>query len=396
MSSVPFISQDGVLDAAALGERMGKEVVEASIRDQEKMGGLSGEFKFIDVVLASGEKLALVLKSAAENALGANRVTMGCSREAFFYREFGDELAEVANLPRCFYADGCLETGALTLLLECLEGAVPSGVFFGPGNPNNWGVKDKLAEMCVGNPSAQEVTDLHFALYARLHAAYWQSAELLEKPWLRATDWMRGEGEASWNAAQEMARGAWGKCKAAIDAGEAPIQWDAHVVACLDVSFARATWENYQAELKTRPFSLVHGDAHPHNALWVEQRTERARLALIDFEMVGVGSPSQELGQYVISHMTPEVRRDGERARVERYHAELHAALHRRGLEAEASAFGLEASWAEYIAGGFGRWAWFLPLFMLMPQMAQFFHDQLSAFAHDHLPDASTAPMPRV
>ena len=183
----------------------------------------------------------------------------------------------------------------------------------------------------------------------------------------------------------------------------------------------------------------MHGDAHPHNALWVDQRTAGARLCLIDFEMVGVGSNAQDLGQYVISHPTPALRRAHERQWVEGYHAELLATLRARGLEAEAAGYSLDSCFAEYVAGGFGRWAWFLPLFMGMPPMAQvratrgmlsymqhergmqhthaltavftaghgtwyyymaplaqFFHDQIAAFAHDHIPDAADAPMPRV
>lgn len=391
----PVLMEDGTVDVAGMSAKLGKDVAEAKVRDQQKMGGMSADFKFIDVSLVSGEKLALVFKTAGPAALGVNRVTMGCAREAFFYNELAPHLA-LANVPRSFYASGSMETGEVALLLECLEGAVPSGTFFGAGNPNNWGVKDKLEAMCEGNPGAAEITAQHFSLYARLHGTYWRSAELFQKPWLRASDWMRGEGEATWTASQQMSQGAWSKCKAAIDAGEAPIKWDEHVVACLDVSFGRVSWEAYQEELKTRPYCLVHGDAHPHNALWVEQRTPNARLCLIDFEMVGLGSPAQELGQYVVSHVTPELRRAHERDWVGKYHAELLSSLRANGSDAEADAYALDDCWAEYVAGGVGRWAWFIPLFMRMPPMAQFFHDQLAAFLHDHVADASTSPMPRV
>ena len=133
--------------------------------------------------------------------------------------------------------------------------------------------------------------------------------------------------------------------------------------------------------------------------MWVQQRTAAAKQVPIDFEMVGVGSGAQELGQYAISHAAPALRREHERAWVEAYHTELVATLRARGLHAEADAYTPDACFAEYVAGGAGRWAWFVPLLTGMassPPMAQFFHDQLAAFLHDHVPEASAAPMPRV
>ena len=287
-----------------------------------------------------------------------------------------------------------METGNMLLLLEALPDSVPSGVFFGASNPNNWSVKDSIDELCAGNPSPKEMASTHFQIYAKMHATYWKSDELLVKPWLNGSTWAKGEGEAQWQASQSMSREAWAKCEAAIEAGNPAIQWDPHVVACLKSSFSKVSWEEYQARLATSPFTLVHGDAHAHNALWVDQRTEAARLCLIDFEMVGVGSAGQELGQYMISHMPPEERRREERCLVEEYHIQLCANLQEHGQDTDT--YTLETCWEEYVAGGVGRWAWFLPLFMGMPAMAQFFHDQLAAFLADHVPDPATAPMPRV
>lgn len=140
----------------------------------------------------------------------------------------------------------------------------------------------------------------------------------------------------------------------------------------------------------------MHGDAHPHNALWANQRTEQAELRLIDFEMVGLGPPGQELGQHIISHMAPTVRRRCENQLVKDYHSELSKLLAGRGMADEAAAYTFDVCWDEYIAGGVGRWAWFIPFFFGVPPMAQFFQDQLAAFLHDHVKDPATTPMPRV
>ena len=192
-------------------------------------------------------------------------------------------------------------------------------------------MKDQLPALCEGNPTATAVAAQNFQLYARLHAEFWKDATLLAKPWLRGTAWMAGEGRQQWEGAQAMASGAWAAISKEREAGTSRLQWDEHLVKCLDASFAKVDWETFLAEQSARPYSLVHGDAHPHNALWVEQRTPQARLRLIDFEMVGVGSPGQEAGQYMISHATPEMRRGSETDLLTAYHSELLATLRKRG-----------------------------------------------------------------
>ena len=88
-----------------------------------------------------------------------------------------------------------------------------------------------------------------------------------------------------------------------------------------------------------------------------------------------MGSPAQELGQWTISHMTPAVRRASERRLVESYHRRVVEALRARGKEVEAQAFTLDQCWGEYVAGGAGRWIWFVPVLasMMHSKMGQFF-----------------------
>ena len=69
----------------------------------------------------------------------------------------------------------------------------------------------------------------------------------------------------------------------------------------------------------------------------------------------------------------------------------------------------LEVIWSEYVSGGVGRWAWFMAWAAsriggvagkdeneTQVKTAQFFHDQLAAFLHDHVPNPADAPLPRV
>jgi aminoglycoside phosphotransferase (APT) family kinase protein len=187
-----------------------------------------------------------------------------------------------------------------------------------------------------------------------------------------------------------MAASGWAAIVEEGKVGTSKVAWDEHLVRCLDVSFAKANWEDRPSG---GPFSLVHGDAHAHNALWCPNET---RLRLIDFEMVGVGSPGQELGQYVISHMTPAVRRECESSLVDVYHTTLTEELRKLGKEAEADVYTRDVCWNEYVAGGAGRWAWFIPLFRANAPMCQYFADQLSAFLKDHVKNPEDMPMPRV
>ena len=108
-----------ITHAAILSEMMGVEVTSASLRDQSKMGGMSGDIKFLDVLLATGESLALVLKTAKGSPM---RVAMGVAREAFFYNTFSSSL-KVANVPRCFYARGDMATGEVTMLMQRMMSA---------------------------------------------------------------------------------------------------------------------------------------------------------------------------------------------------------------------------------------------------------------------------------
>ncbi len=414
------LMDDGTIDVAWLSRKLSKAVESVTVREQSKMGGMSCDFQFLDVKFFSEEDpVAMVAKSAPAGK--ATAVAMGLAREALFYKELAPCLSDLARLPKCFYAAGDMATGQMLLLLECCDDAVPTGLFFGPGNPNNWSQKGQLVEIAEGNPSGEEVAAGAFRLYARMHAAFWEDRELLfSKPWLRASDWLRGEGRAWWQGAQGFAQGKWREILACVEAaGESAfaaedpalvngVRWDRHLVACLKSSFGRACseggWERYLAEAAARPVTLVHGDAHPHNHLWAKQGTPEAFSVLIDFEMVGCGSPAQDLGQYAISHLSPAARRACERGLVDAYHAELVAALEKGSPSTSSSkssssrrrrSITREEVWAEYVAGGAGRWAWFIPV-LGSGAAAQYFHDQLAAFLRDHVPDPEAAPMPRV
>ena len=390
-----MLDASGTIDASWLASKLGKPVETAHVRGMDKIGGMSAEFLHVHVHCKGGETMTLALKTKTPKT--PSSAMLGDAREALFYEHLAPALG--VCVPTAFYSHGDMQTGRKAVLMECLQDALPAGLAFGPSNPNNWAVKDKLEEMAATLPDAEQISAHAFKVFAGLHARFWgEEALLVKAPWLRGAQWARGEGAETWSGAQKMASDAWAGLMEARAAGSSPLVWDDHLVQCLNHAFASVSWDAFQAELKTRQHTLVQGDCHPGNALWVRGAEPTAHVRLIDFEMVGVGSAAQELGQWTISHMEPATRRRCERSLVEGYHRELVAALTSRGLSAEAGAFGLEKCWAEYVAGGAGRWAWFVAyLGKVMPAApAQFFHDQLAAFLRDHVPDPSCMPMPRV
>ena len=106
---------------------------------------------------------------------------------------------------------------------------------------------------------------------------------------------------------------------------------------------------------------------------------------------IGLGSGPQELGQYILSNMDPRERRECEEQLVRNYYEKL--------VELGVPDFSWETCWSEYKIGGLERWIWFLAYFCAQPAMttwAQFFHNQIQEFVHDHdiSPEDVTQPRP--
>ena len=395
-----FTINNEILNVNWFEEKMGQKISNVTIREQEKIGGVSGTMNFFNVTFKeSSETKAIVIKSAAPNT-PPHRPTMGLGREGFFYNELATELStKFPNLiPKHFYATGSMEDGSMVIILEAKENAVPGGTFFGPGNPGNWAIRDKLEEMSKGNPSALEICNKTFDYYAKIHSAYWKSSTLLEKKWLKGASWIQGQEKEKWEGFQGMAAGMWKMHKDLIAKGEPKIKWNAHLVKCIDAAMSKTKWETYITEFNvSKTFTLVHGDAHPHNTLWVNQRSENATLALIDFEFIGVGSPSQELGQFMVL-LEPEKRRANEKKMVDEYYKKLIDNLKALNGDDFDPGYTIEECWDEYVKGCAGKVAWIIPIFaMRMPAAGQFYHDMLAGFLEDHIKNPEEdMPMVRV
>ena len=200
-----------------------------------------------------------------------------------------------------------------------------------------------------------------------------------------------GRDRGSWEAAQKSVSGYWAGIRATRAEGSCAVTFSEQLVDCLDASVAKIDWEAFQAELAARPFCLVHGDFHPANFM-VRPKNAAGQhtLALLDWEMVGVGSGVQDLGQFMVSHFALADRAALERGAVEAYYAEL------KSLN-PAIEMTLDACWAEFVQGGLGRFLWFVPMLVSLcpPKMGQFFVDQVEHFIETHGVTPDTVPMPR-
>eukprot|EP01065_Artemidia_motanka_P048210 TRINITY_DN7727_c0_g1_i1.p1 TRINITY_DN7727_c0_g1~~TRINITY_DN7727_c0_g1_i1.p1 ORF type:complete len:354 (+),score=117.11 TRINITY_DN7727_c0_g1_i1:243-1304(+) len=342
-------------------------------------------------VSSGGDKKILVMKTVSGQEKEAQSKSLGLPREAIFYRELASALGNV--VPTVAYSCADEETGEKCVIMEDLSRGVQAGYFFGPGNPNNWKKDLDALTAPFGDrrPTAAEITAQSFHAMAVTHATYWRKEEILGHRWLRGSQWLRGDGFESWKEAQDMVTSMWAKVRgdgsSDTAAGYSPV-----ITKAVDAAIAAISWDSYRKRLNPdSQWTLVHGDFHPANMICLPEASRP--VVMVDWEMVGVGSGPQDLGQYVISHMTPEDRRPCERALVEGYYKEL------LDLGVDGKAFTWEECWQEYRVGGLERWLWFLAYFAGMGEgmvpVAKFFHDQVLAFVKDHEIKFSELGQPR-
>eukprot|EP00128_Syssomonas_multiformis_P005158 Colp12_sorted_trinity150504_noHs@13627 len=301
-------------------------------------------------------------------------LALGLAREGLFYEKLASSLGNI--VPKVLYAKGDMKTGIKHTIMEDLSEYVDSGVLFGPGNPNNWQRDLATLTKRAGSPipSASTVASVTFKAIAQVHARFWRDKTLLEQSWLRGAEWLSGAGEEQWQASQQYAKDRW------LAAREKKTwDWDPLVFEAVDAAVAGLSWEEQKKRLNADThWTLVQGDCWPGNVMWHHE----GHVKLVDWEMVGLGSGPQELGQYVISNMEPTTRRECELHAVQEYYNQLI----RSGVPSD---FTFEQCWREYVIGGLERWLWFLCYYAgaedeLSIKSGAFFHAQIAAFMRDH------------
>ena len=373
-----------------------KEEAELSLSELAGSGGLIGVMKVLNVALPSNPFYhgRFIIKCTSENGMETSKV-VGLPREAHFYPTFSDQFKEEnIAIPHVLFASGDMTTGFKVMLMEDLSSfSVQSGYFFGTGTPLNWGLD--LPSLTARAPngahlSAVDIAKSTFVEIAKIHRMYWKDTNLLNHVFLRNQDRMHGEGRDGWEGAQNFAKSNWIATLVRVSEGKSIVVIDENLKACMEAAFAKVDWENFQDFLKTRPWTLVHGDLHPANTMWVwsvdqlpvTQQYGQGKPMIIDWEMVGLGSGPQDIAQYVISHMDPELRRSNEKHLVRIYYDTLVDNIENNGVEN----YSFDDCWKDYVMGGAERWLWMVAFgSSVFPEhFVQYFHNQTAAFLRDH------------
>lgn len=360
----------------------------------------------------NSRSLSLIIKQVPEHSQLRSR-QLGLAREALFYNHLAADVEALAGdqqdrsndmIPKIWYAHGDMATGEKVVIMEDLSPeAVDSGVFFGPGNPNNWkrDLKAMVAQAGPKPPLASTVAKATFRDLARVHATFWCRSDLLseDKNWMRGQEWLQGKGKDTWEASQNLVQRFWKTCLSREESsGKPSIQWDPLVRQAIERSIVGISWEAQLKRLNIQGrWTVVHGDCWPGNFMWMINNTkafshcEEGNVKLLDWEMVGIGSGPQDLGQYVLSNMDPVERIACEKDLILTYYEELKKC----GVED----VDWDYCWSEYKLGGVERWLWFLIYFLgqegEMLEWAQFFHNQIASFMIDHEISASEIVQPR-
>lgn len=321
-------------------------------------------------------------------------IALGLAREALVYRHLAPKWGSLA--PRCLAAFGDLTRADKLVVLEDLsitrntagKGQVATKVVMSRETINmEYPDKETLEEWTV-------VLGEIFTATAKFHATYWQDRSLLEHTWLRFKNCIppesaetKHEEDPMWRGSQQYAASAWVNRPT-----EDKMRWDPHLVACVEASFAKISWEDYSARMKSEGWTLCSGDFHSGN-VWLDLENATNPVTFLDFEVVGIGSGPQELGQFMISTDSPMIRRAIENLVVQKYHAELVACW----KDTAGSTPTFDQIWREYVNGGAGRWFWFMGIVHnhVPIEKYQQLHDSFATFLKDHFPDPASVPQPR-
>lgn len=386
------------------------EIVSCNVIDLSGAGGLSGASMFkIQVHRASGNIQHHVCKIIPKD-LQERSKSLGQARESIFYESFSIKLQSIGiSIPNTYYCYGDMITGEKQIILQDLSDCIQSDYFYGNHSPHNW-TKDLNALILPCNEiletplSEQEwienITRKAFSEAAKLHSLFWKNEEYLKLSWLRNADWMLGQNQESWEASQETAINYWTNTKEKIKSkADYVVSWSPLVIECIESSLSKISWTDYQRTIKSRQWTLVHGDFHPANMMWKslpsDDNTKASGIIyLLDWEMVGFGSGPQDLAQFIISHVSSEARRICELKLLREYYDNILAL----NDAITNDNFSWEDCKRDFSHGGAERWIWLLPLLaeMCPDKMVQFFHDQLLGFLEDHNINPNNVGMPRV
>lgn len=375
-------------------------------------------------------------------------VPPSCELEA----HHGDDELPHAFIPRALYATWDAETGQKAIVLDYFSNATEAGVHFPHSVHNVVRDMDQIqkpstqdAELSTEKPEQDSNSSISLAkekrrsitleatrIAASLHGSFYRDKSLFANESiaksLRMADWIQGEGKESYLESQKEIVDRWSNAKARWTAGEffgGKVKLSKEFVEIMDASCALALdfdlfvskWnmeskDDNVAESDSGnnkiAWCLVHGDYHPGNMLCIDEcisknfPLHRPKLILLDWEVVGVGSGPQDIGQFLISHTETQEAFNmlDEVAVVYRQSliSTLDAVNHDTGKSQAVPS--LEAIKREMVYGGIERWVWLFGYMAGWEESIpwlymQYFHDQMQGWIVANNVTAKDVGMPR-
>lgn len=425
--------------APALEKRgIASSVVSSAVSHLSNHSGLSGDLSALTLSLEDGSTVKLVLKRTRSN--GDSKTyskKLGLYREGIFYDSIGPWIQKRLNrvpggtkhkfIPEALFSASDCETGQKAIVLEYYSDSVEAGVHF-PHSIHNV-VRQKQNEKPTSIQIQETAATRRFItleavkIAASLHGSFYEDGSLFaDTPFakhLRMADWVQGKGKETFLESQQEIVDRWSKARSRWYNGDffgGQVKLGKEFLEVVDASCAQALdfesfvskWDSHNEGTDKISWSLVHGDYHPGNFLCTHETnaysksTDQMRLLLIDWEVVGVGSGPQDIGQFLISHTETKEAFNMLDEVTEMYRETLQstlAAVHNDNRDKPAAP-SPEAIKREIVYGGIERWVWLFcymaGLEESMPWMyMQFFHDQMQNFIVLNRISAKDVGMPR-
>jgi len=293
-------------------------------------GGLVGEVKRVSLA-------GPVVVKRSRNRF--RTLLNGQGREVNFYAW---NRAPVDLLPRIYAAKQSLLFGDVAIAMEDLTAR--GGERLGPYLFNQCDIWGPASAARKHQVPPQVLLQWLFETIAQVHRRFWNDASLKRVRWLKGVEWTGGGGRAKWQANVEFTKKAW------AHATRVRTQLVPELVQRVDACLQASTWEAFQSTLAREPFSLAHGDFHAGNIMLIEGKS----IAVLDWSEVHAGNPVHDLGQLLISDVTPVFAKRHAKTLVQAYHRALDV-----GITADEC-------WRWVLDGGGGRW---VQLFCLLASM---------------------------
>ena len=300
-------------------------------------------------------------------------------------------------------------------------------------NDDNMQNSNDKANLTKSQCNAKNITLEATRIAASIHGSFYNDLSLLNdstiSPHLRMADWIQGRNRESFLLSQQEVCDRWTHVKTQWEKGEwygGQVTMEKEWVDIMDASCALALdfdsfvdkW-NVTGDCNAgrhdkvdasrcdgRPnigWSLVHGDYHPGNLLCQKEMhasSAMPQLILIDWEVVGIGSGPQDIGQFLISHMKTQYAVKLLDAVVSVYRNSLIKTLQAVNPAQILTVPSLDDLKKEIVYGGLERWVWLFGYMCgfessMPPVYMQYFHDQLYGWVVKNGITAKNVGMPR-